>query len=150
MASLKERTAKGLMWGLVNNGTTQLLNALFAILYLRRLMPEDYGKIAMLMVFANIASALQESGFTAALCNLREPSHRDYNAVFWFNIGVSALLYAILFLGAPLIVRFYHDPDLLWLSRYLFLGFFISSWGTVQRAYLFIHLMNKQTAIMWA
>lgn len=146
--SLKERTAKGLLWGMVNNGTTQLLNAVFGILFLRWLEPKDYGKIAMLMVFANIASTLQESGFTAALCNLRNPTHRDYNAVFWFNIGVSALLYIILFLAAPLIVWFYRDPDLLWLSRYLFLGFFISSWGTVQRAYLFIHLMNKQTAII--
>ena len=146
--SLKERTAKGLLWGMVNNGTTQLLNALFGILLLRRLMPDDYGKIAMLMVFANIASALQESGFTAALCNLKAPTHRDYNAVFWFNIGVSALLYLILFFAAPLIVWFYHTPDLLWLSRYLFLGFLISSFGTVQRAYLFIHLMNKQTAII--
>ncbi|MBP5380274.1 MAG: lipopolysaccharide biosynthesis protein [Bacteroidaceae bacterium] len=146
--SLKGRTAKGLLWGMVNNGTTQLLNAVFGILLLQRLYPSDYGKIAMLLVFANIASTLQESGFTAALCNLREPTHRDYNAVFWFNIGVSAILYLILFLAAPLIVWFYHDPDLLWLSRYLFLGFFISSWGTVQRAYLFIHLMNKQTAII--
>lgn len=133
---------------MVNNGTMQILNAVFGILLLRRLLPEDYGKIAMLMVFANIASTLQESGFTAALCNLRHPSHRDYNAVFWFNVGVSGLLYVILFLAAPLIVWFYNDPDLLWLSRYLFLGFFISSWGTVQRAYLFIHLMNKQTAII--
>ena len=133
---------------MVNNGTTQLLNALFGVLFLHRLSPEDYGKIAMLMVFANIASALQESGFRQALCNLREPSHRDYNAVFWFNIGVSALLYVVLFLSAPLIARFYHDPDLLWLSRYLFLGFFISSFGIVQRAYLFIHFMNKQNAII--
>ena len=148
MASLKERTASGLAWGMVNNGTTQLLNAVFGILFLRWLVPEDYGKIAMLMVFANIASTLQESGFTAALCNLRTPSHRDYNAVFWFNIGVSVLLYVILFLAAPLIVWFYRDPDLLWLSRYLFLGFLVSSFGTVQRAYLFIHLMNKQTALI--
>lgn len=146
--TLKDRTAKGLMWGMVNSGTTQLLNAVFGILFLHRLLPEDYGKMAMLLVFANIASALQESGFTAALCNLREPSHRDYNAVFWFNIGVSSVLYAVLFLAAPLIVRFYSDPDLLWLSRYLFLGFFFSSWGTVQRAWLFIHLMNKQTAFI--
>jgi len=136
------------MWGMVNNGTTQLLNAVFGILLLQRLSPRDYGKIAMLMVFANIASVVQECGFRAALCNLRTPTHRDYNAVFWFNIGISAVLYAILFLAAPLIVWFYDDPDLLWLSRYLFLGFLISSFGIVQRAYLFIHLMNKQMAIM--
>jgi len=146
--TLKERTAKGLLWGVLNNGTVQLLGALFGIALLRLLTPEDYGKIAVLLVFAQIASTLQESGFTAALCNLKEPTHSDYNAVFWFNILVSALLYAVLFFCAPLIARFYRDPSLLWLSRYLFLGFLFSSFGTVQRAYLFIHLMNKQTAII--
>lgn len=146
--SLKDKTARGLLWGILNNGTVQLLGALFGILLLRKLVPSDYGKIAMLLVFANIASTLQESGFTAALCNKKEPSDRDYNAVFWFNIGVSAILYVLLFLSAPVIANFYHDPDLIPLSRFLFLGFFISSWGTVQRAYLFIHLMNKQSCII--
>ena len=148
MTSLKERTAKGLLWGMVNNGTTQLLNALFGILFLRVLTPDDYGKIAMLMVFVTIASTVQECGFRAALCNLREPTHRDYNAVFWFNIGISILLYTLLFLSAPLIAWFYGDPSLVWLARYLFLGFLISSFGIVQRAYMFIHLMNKEMAIM--
>lgn len=133
---------------MVNNGTAQLLGAVFGIMLLNRLVPEDYGKIAMLMVFTNIANALQTSGFRQALCNLRTPAHRDYNAVFWFNIGMSALIYLVLFFSAPLIARFYNSPDLLWLSRYLFLGFFISSFGIVQRTYLFIHLMNKQTAII--
>nr|AIF26869.1 putative lipopolysaccharide biosynthesis protein [uncultured bacterium fosmid pJB135F11] len=126
----------------------QLIGALFGIVLLQLLTPQDYGKIAMLMVFANLASTLQESGFTAALCNLRNPSDNDYNAVFWFNIGISALLYLVLYACAPLIARFYNDPDLLPLSRYLFLGFFISSWGTVQRAYLFIHLMNRESCII--
>ncbi len=146
--SLKDKTARGLLWGMVSNGAIQVLGVLFGIVLLRLLTPSDYGKIAMLMVFANVAATLQESGFTAALCNLREPSHRDYNAVFWFNIGVSAAMYSLLFFSAPLIARFYHDPDLLWLSRYLFLAFLISSFGQVQRAYLFIHLMNKQTCII--
>ncbi len=146
--TLKERTAAGLMWGMVSNGGIQILSAVFGIILLRLLQPSDYGKIAMLLVFGSVAGTLQESGFTAALCNLKHPTHRDYNAVFWFNISVSALLYVILFFCAPLIARFYHDPDLLWLSRYLFLAFFFSSWGQVQRAYLFIHLMNKQSCII--
>lgn len=133
---------------MVNNGTTQLLNAVFGIMFLRLLTPNDYGKIAMLMVFANIASTVQECGFRAALCNLREPTHRDYNAVFWFNIGMSVLLYTLLFFSAPLIAWFYNDPSLIWLARYLFLGFLVSSFGIVQRAYMFIHLMNKEMAIM--
>ncbi len=136
------------MWGMVNNGTIQALGVLFGIMLLRLLTPSDYGKMAMLLVFSNVAATLQESGFTAALCNLKAPTDRDYNAVFWFNISVAGLLYVILFLAAPLIARFYSDPDLLWLSRYLFLAFFISSLGQVQRAYLFINLMNKQTCLI--
>ena len=147
-SSLREKAARGFLWGGLNNGLVQIIGALFGIVILRHLTPDDYGKISMLMVFPALASILQESGFTAALCNLKEPTHRDYNAVFWFNIGVSALLYGALFFCAPLIARFYNDPSLLPLSRYLFLGFFISSWGTVQRAYLFIHLMNKESCII--
>ncbi len=147
-SSLRQRTARGLAWGIFNNGTMQLLGALFGILLLHKLHPGDYGKIAMLMVFAQIASTLQESGFTQALCNLKQPRHQDYNAVFWFNIAVSALMYVVLYLCAPLIARFYNDPDLLWLSRFLFLGFFISSWGTVQRAWMFINMKNRESAII--
>lgn len=145
---LKHKAARGFFWGGLNNGMVQILGALFGIVMLRILTPADYGTIAKLMVFATLASTIQESGFTAALCNLKEPSHRHYNAVFWFNILCSALLYGILFFCAPLIARLYKEPSLVPLCRYLFLGFFISSWGTVQRAYLFIHLMNKQTCII--
>lgn len=146
--SLKQRTAKGLMWGGLSNGMVQLLGAVFGLALLRLLTPADYGKVAVLLVFANIASTLQESGFTAALANKKEPTHADYNAVFWFNILVSAALYVILFLCAPLIADFYHEPKLTLLARVLFIGFFISSLGTVQRAYLFGHLMVKQTSII--
>lgn len=145
---LKEKAARGFLWGGLNNGAVQVLGALFGIFLLRLLSPSDYGKIAMLTVFANLASTLQESGFMAALCNLKDPTHRDYNAVFWFNIMMGGSLYVLLYLCAPLIADFYHDADLLWLSRYMFLGFFITSFGTVQRAWLFRNMMNKQTCII--
>ncbi|MCR5432964.1 MAG: lipopolysaccharide biosynthesis protein [Bacteroidaceae bacterium] len=146
--TLKSRAARGFLWGLLNNGTVQVLGALFGILILQRLDPSAQGKITKLMVFAGLASVLQESGFTAALCNLKERTHRDYNAVFWCQAGIGTALYLLLFFCAPFIVNYYHDPDLLWLSRFLFLGFFFSSLGTVQRAYLFIHLMNRQSCII--
>ncbi|MDO5447010.1 MAG: lipopolysaccharide biosynthesis protein [Prevotellaceae bacterium] len=145
--TLKEKTAKGLLWGGMSNGMIQVLSALLGIVLLRLLTPDDYGKIAVLVIFSSIASNLQESGFVAALCNKKEPLHEDYNAVFWFNIIVSIGIYIILFFCAPLIADFYHEPVLVPLSRYLFLSFVISSFGTVQRAYLFGHLMVKQSSL---
>lgn len=146
--SLKEKTAKGLMWGGLSNGLVQVLGALFGIILLNLLTPADYGKIAVLLIFSSIASNLQESGFMAALINKKEPRHEDYNAVFWFNSIVSLILYAILWLAAPLIADFYHEPVLTPLARYLFLGFLISGFGTVQRAYLLGHIMVKQYSII--
>ena len=95
-STLKEKTAKGLLWGGMSNGMIQVLSALFGIILLRLLTPDDYGKIAVLVIFSNIANNLQESGFVAALCNKKEPLHEDYNAVFWFNIIVSVCIYIIL------------------------------------------------------
>ena len=145
--SLKERTAGGMLWGGMSNGLMQLLGAVFGLVLLRYLTPEDYGKVAMLNIFAALASALQESGFIAALCNKKEPTDEEYNAVFWFNLLVSVVLYIILWFCAPLIADFYELEELTPLARVLFLGFLLSGLGTVQRAYLFGHLMVRQTSI---
>ena len=145
--SLKERTAGGMLWGGLSNGLMQLIAAIFGIVLLRHITPEDQGKVAMLNIFAAIASALQESGFIAALCNRKEPTREEYNAVFWFNLLVSASLYIILWFCAPLIADFYEKPELIPLARVLFLGFLFSGFGTVQRAYLFGHLMVRQASI---
>ena len=146
--NLREKTAQGLIWGGFSNGMVQLLGAVFGLWLINILSPDDYGKMAALVIFSNIASVLQESGFTAALANKREPTHEEYNAVFWFNVIVGLALYIILFLAAPFIADFYHEPVLCALGRFAFLGFVLSCLGTAQRAYLFGHLMVKQTSIM--
>lgn len=148
MSSLKQKTAQGLIWGGFSNGVVQLLQAVFGVWILNIITPEDSGKVAALVIFSNIASVLQESGFTAALANKREPTHEEYNAVFWFNVIVGIALYIILFFTAPFIADFYHEPVLCPLGRFAFLSFVFSCFGTAQRAYLFGHLMVKQTSIM--
>ena len=148
MSSLKQKTAQGLIWGGFSNGVVQLLQAVFGVWILNIITPEDSGKVAALVIFSNIASVLQESGFTAALANKREPTHEEYNAVFWFNVIVGITLYIILFFAAPFIADFYHEPVLCPLGRFAFLSFVFSCFGTAQRAYLFGHLMVKQTSIM--
>ena len=146
MDSLKEKTAKGLFWGGMNNGVQQLLGLAFGIILGRLLDPSDYGMTAMLAVFSVIANELQASGFKTGLINLKDPKHEDYNAVFWFNIVVGAVIYVVLFFSAPLIAAYYHQPALIPLSRYVFLGFVFSSFGMAQSAYLTKNLQIKQIA----
>ena len=146
-SSLKEKTAKGLFWGGLSNGIQQLLNLFFGIFLARLLTQEDYGMVGVLSIFSLIATALQESGFTAALANRKEIKHEDYNAVFWFSSFTGLCLYLILFACAPLIAFFFNTPELTPLARYSFLGFLISSTGIAHSAYLFRSLMVKQRAM---
>ena len=146
METLKEKTTRGLFWGGMNNVVQQGLGLLFGIILGRLLNPEDYGMIAMILVFQLIANALQESGFKSAIGNLKEPQHNDYNSVFWFNIIVGVTCYVILFFVAPLIADYYHTPELVLLCRVAFLTIIFAALGTAQSAYLFRNMMVKEQA----
>ena len=146
--SLKEKTAKGLLWGGISNGMQQLLNLFFGIFLARLLTPDDYGMVGMLSIFSLIAGSIQESGFISALINKKDIKHEDYNAVFWFSISTSLCIYTLLFLCAPLIARFFNQPELTALARYSFIGFVLSSTGIVHSAYLYKNLIVKQRAML--
>lgn len=148
MESLKEKTAKGLLWGGLSNGMQQLLNAVFGIFLARILSQYDYGMVGMLAIFSTMASTFQEGGFISALVCKKDISQQDYNAVFWTNILVSLSFYAVLFPCAPLIARFYGIPELTALARYTFLGFLIASLNIVPRAYLMRNMMVRETTAM--
>lgn len=146
--SLKQKTAKGLFWGAMNSGSTQILNLIFGIVLGRMLSPEIYSVVAILTIFVAIAGDLQSSGFTQALVNIKRPTDRDYNSVFSFNVVMSVLMYSILFLCAPLIADFYDRPYLTEVSRVLFLTFLISSLGIAHGGYMMKNMMNKEMAII--
>ncbi len=145
--NLKNTVAKGMLWGGVSNTVCQLLSLLFGIYLARILGPDDYGPIGMLAIFTAIAGSLQDSGFVAAIANRKSVTHDDYNAVFWFNIIISLLMYAGLYLCAPLIAEFFNQPILVDLSRYNFLGFVVAGFGIAPSAYLFRELKVKQKSI---
>ena len=147
MDNLKEKTAKGIAWGAVNNGATQVLNLVFGIFLGRLLSTEDYGILALITIFTLLAGCIQAAGFSQALANLKPPTQRDYNAVAWFNIIAGFTLYGILFLCAPLIARFFDQPVLTDVSRLAFLTIPISAVGIVPNAKLWIELRNREQAI---
>lgn len=148
MESLKEKTAKGLLWGGMSNGIQQLLNLLFGIFLARMLSQTDYGMIGMLAIFSAIAADMQAGGFISALNRKETITHQDYNAVFWTSILISIAFYLLFFFSAPLIARFYDVPELEPLARYSFLSFLIVSFSIAPRAILFRNMKVRESAII--
>ena len=146
--TLKEKTAKGLLWGGMSNGIMQLLNLLFGIFLARQLSQTDYGMIGMLAIFSAIAADMQAGGFISALNRKETVTHNDYNAVFWTSILISIAFYLLFFLSAPLIAWFYDVPELESLARYSFLSFLIVSFSIAPRAILFRNMKVREGAII--
>lgn len=145
--TLKEKTSKGLFWGGLSSFLQQLLSLAFGLFLARLLTPSDYGLVGMLSIFTALVSALQDGGFATALINQEEARDEDYNSIFWFNIVVAAACYLVLFFCAPLIARFFRQPELIRLARWSFVGFVITSFGTAQNAYLVKNLMIRERSI---
>ena len=146
--NLKERTARGLFWGTLNSGATQVLSVVIGILLGRMIAPAEWAPIGMIAIFSAIAGNLQSSGFSTAIVNMKEPTANDYNAVFWFNILASACIYVFLFIAAPWIALFFEQPCLTDLSRFIFLAFFISSFGISTHAYMTKNMMNREITVV--
>jgi len=132
--SLKNKTISGVIWNAIELFSGKFIQILITIILARILIPADFGTIALLIIFTELSKVLLDSGFSQALIRKENVTEKDYNAVFYFNIVTSIILYAILYVLSPFISDFYNYPELTNISRIVFLTIIINSFGIVQNA----------------
>ena len=147
MSQLKERTAKTLKWNTIDRVATQVLYGLSGIVLANLLSKEDFGLVGVLNVFQAFAILFVDSGFGSALLQKKTPDDDDYSTVFWFNLGVSMVVYGVLYLFAPVIARFFNAPELTGMSRVMFLTFVLTGLGIVQTNRLMKRMDVKHIAL---
>ena len=146
--SLKNKTKKGLAWSMIERFATQGVQFLFGIILARLLSPDDYGVIAMPLVFLAIAQCIIDSGFSTALIRKPELTEDDLSTAFYFNIGIGIFCYAVLFFSSPLIADFYHTPILSSLLKVTALAVLFNPLCAVQQAILTRKIDFKTQAIV--
>ena len=146
MGALKDKTVKGIIWSSIDRFSAQGINFVFSILIARLLLPEDYGVIAMLNIFLAISQTFIDSGFGSALIRKQDCTETDFSTVFYFNILVALLFYAILWFCAPAIANFYETPILIPITRLVSLTLVIGALSGVHNAKLTIQLDFKSRA----
>ena len=134
------KAANGMAWTLIERLSVQVCQFVIGIILARLLSPSDYGVIGMLAIFMAIAQSLLDSGFNRALIQKKDRTNVDYSTVFYFNLAVSALLYAVLFFSAPFIAKFYRTPILTDVLRVVSLSILVNAFSLVQTAKLTIEL----------
>lgn len=141
--NLKRKTVSGVMWSAIERFSLQGVQFVMQLVMARLLLPSDYGMIAMLTIFLQIAQAFIDSGFTNALIPKKDRTEVDYSTVFYFNIIIALLFYCILFVSAPLIAKFYNMPDLILVMRVMALSLIILSFSAVHKTKLTIEINFK-------
>jgi len=135
-----------MFWSAVERFSTQGIQFLFGIVLARLLTPADYGVIAMLTIFLAICQTFIDSGFANAIIRKIDRTEKDMATMFFFNIGMSLVCYAILFFTAPFIASFYNMPELTLVLRVLALRLIVQSFSTVQVTNLTIKIDFKKQA----
>ena len=144
--SLKHKTTQGVLWSFVERFSVQGIQFVIMIVMARLLSPSDYGLIGMLAVFLAVSQSLIDSGFSQALIRKQNRTETDNNTVFYFNIVVGFILYAILYFVAPLVAKFYDTPQLCSVMRVVCISVVLNSFAVVQRALLTVRIDFKTQA----
>jgi O-antigen/teichoic acid export membrane protein len=115
---------------LVGRGLTFIIGIILA----RLLTPEDYGTIAIMLIFINLAQVFVQAGLGTALIQKINTDDIDYSSVFYASFSMAVLLYFVVFLAAPYIASYYKMGNLTLQFRYLALILLSNSYISIQTA----------------
>ena len=140
----KSNILSSLCWKLMERGGTQGIQFLVSLILARILSPEEYGIIAIVMVFIALANVFVESGFNTALIQKKEVDNVDFSSVLYLSLGVATILYIIIFFTAPFIASFYDQPILAQVLRVVAITLFIGAFNSIQTAFIARHMLFKK------
>ena len=146
--NLKRKAASAMVWTALQKYSTLGIQFISGIILARLLTPYDYGCIGMLSIFLVLSGTFIDGGFGSALIQKKHPTQSDYSTIFFWNMGMSAIMYAILFASAPTIARFYNIPLLSSVLRVQGLVLFINAFNIIQSNQLRKNINFKAIAIV--
>lgn len=136
MSIMHERTARAVFWSAIEITARYGSQAVVTLVLARLLTPNDFGLIALLLVFTSLGALLTDAGFGTALVQRREVGDDDETTVFWFNAGAGLIMAGLLCIGAEGIAHFFSQPELAPLTRLAALAVPLGALGAVPDALL--------------
>lgn len=143
---LRKKTITSLIWKLFEQSGASVVSLIVQIVMARLLAPEEFGMLAIMLVFVNVGNVIVQSGLNTAIIQAPDVSEKDYSTVFWMSFTVSLVLYAIIFFAAPSIATYYSLPYLISPLRVLVFVLIINAYNAIQEAVVARNLEFGKTA----
>ena len=142
--NLKNSIFSGVFWKFAERILAQGVSFIVSVILARILMPSDYGIVALILVFINMANVFVTSGFSTALVQNKDADRTDFSTNFYCSLAVSILVYLILFIVAPFIEGFFDMQGLALILRVFALRIPLSAYSAIQHAYVERHMIFKR------
>lgn len=138
------KTLTNFLWRFAERCGAQAVTLIVSIVLARILTPNDFGTVSLVMVFTTIMQVFVDSGLGTALIQKKDADDLDFSSVFYFNFAVCLILYAVMFVVAPIIAVFYNDTSLTSIIRVISLTIIISGMKGIQQSYVSRNMMFKR------
>ena len=132
VAELKAKSLSGFAWSTIQQMLGRVTTFVVNLTLARLLVPEDFGTVAVLGIFIAISSQLADVGFSSSLMRSEKVDDADLSTIFYYNIAMSSLLYLVLFVAAPWVADYFHNPILCSVLRVHSLSVVINSLCSIQ------------------
>jgi O-antigen/teichoic acid export membrane protein len=136
MKDLKEKAIRGGFAKICAQAANYTLRIGSLMILARLLDPKDFGLVGMVTALTGVLSLFRDFGLSAATVQRVEVTDEQISTLFWVNILVGVILTLILMAVAPIVVRFYHEPQLLWVTMALATSFLFNAAGIQHSALL--------------
>ncbi len=146
-ASIKNKTIASFFWKLFERGGSAFAQLVVQVAMARILCPEDFGALAIMLVFINIGVAFVHSGLNTALVQSPNISDDDFSTVFWMSLVIAALLFLVIVVASPAIADFYRVTSLQKPLCGLALVLLIDAYNAIQIAWVQRRLEFKKTFV---
>lgn len=142
------RTLRGMAWAYGAYGGGRVLVLVSTAILARLLTPRDFGVVALALIFTSFLEAIKDLGLGQALI-VADPEEEAERAqtVFSWTVLIGFVLLLLISGLAPLMAKFFHQPQLTWLVPVLGLSFPLRALGATHYALTRKHLNYRVRTI---
>lgn len=134
---LAGRTVRGAFWSYGSFVLSKAVVLLATAILARLLTPREFGIVAVATLVVSFLAVVQGLGLGSALIQRRGNIDRASNVVFTLNLMLGVVLTIAVFIAAPSVAGYFHEPGAVPLLRALGLTFVVEALGS-------IHLVRLQ------
>jgi PST family polysaccharide transporter len=116
IGDLKRETVRGGVVAVCAQVTKLVLQMATTMVLARLLTTEDFGLQGMIATLMGFVGLFKEAGLAAATVQRLEVTEEQIATLFWINVAVGGVLATVTAGLAPLVVAFYGEPRLYWIT----------------------------------